>query len=278
VQHVSRFINICCNFVCDLMVAPFRPFGPWAVMVGVSLVTSVAMLFVFRLVSNQEAIRRARGRVIARLLEFLLFRDDFVVSMGALGRTLRANLTYLRYMLVPFFAALIPVLLLLVQLACWFGVRPLKAEERVLVKVTFRTGVPVESISVSLSASDGLEIETAPFRLPTENEIDWRLRARDGGREWVEVTAGEHTVRKEVVVGEEMRKVSTRRGREGFWAELAHPVEAPLPAQAAIQAIELLYPEEQLRLGLSEVHWLLAFFVLTVLFGLALKGPLKVEL
>jgi len=275
---IARAINSCCNFVCDLMVAPFRPFGPWAVMVGVSLITSVVLLFVFRFISNQEAIRRSRGHVIARLLEFLLFRDDFVVSMGALGRTLRANLTYLRYMLVPFLAALIPVVLLLVQLSCWFGVRPLAVGERTLVKVTFRDDVPVESAPVSLSASDGLEIETAPFRIPTENEIDWRLRAKDGDREWVDVTVGEHTIRKKVVVGQEMRKISTHRGRRGFWAGLAYPAEAPLPAHTDVRAIELLYPEQQLRLGLTEVHWLLAFFVLTVLIGLALKGPLKVEL
>jgi hypothetical protein len=45
-----------------------------------------------------------------------------------------------------------------------------------------------------------------------------------------------------------------------------------------VQAIEVTYPKAQLWLGGLDIHWLLAFFVLTVLFGLVLKRPLRVEL
>jgi hypothetical protein len=247
-------------------------------MVGVSAVTSIVLLLFFRASSDQQAIRRAKALVTARLLEFVLFRDDFVVSTGALGRTLVANLKYLRHMVLPFAAALVPVLLLLPQLSCWFSFRPLRPGDCSLVKVNLAD--PACAGELSLGASDGLEIETPAFAIPSEREVDWRVRVRDGAGadEWVEVKMDDHRLRKQVVVSRGMAKVSPRRPDASLWQQMSYPVEAPVPPGLLVQAIEVTYPKAQLWLGGLDIHWLLAFFVLTVLFGLVLKRPLRVEL
>ena len=271
-------VNRGANLICDLLMAPFRPLGPWAAMLGISLVSSAIILWVFKVCSNQDKLRRAKGRAIARFLELLLFRDDFWVSLSALGRILRTNLTYLRFVMVPFVVVLPPVALLLVQLSCWYSNRPLREGEEALVKVHLQeTGVALRP-AVSLACSDGIEIETAGLWIPSAAEIDWRVRGRDGSTGWVEVRTGADALKKEVVVGEVFRKLSTSRVGLGLWDQFENPLEVPLPADGPVKRIEIKYPRRELRIGRLNIHWILAFFVLTLAFGLALKRPMRVEL
>jgi len=78
-------------------------------------------------------------------------------------------------------------------------------------------------------------------------------------------------------VGERLLKVSRLRSQSGFWDSLFHPVEAPIDPQTPIQRIEVKYPRRLVYLGTTEVNWVAAFAVLTIIFGLILKRPLNVQ-
>jgi len=252
--------------------------GAWGAMLGVSLISSIVVLWVFKVCSNQERLRQAKGRAIARFLELLLFRDDFWVSLSAIGRIVWTNFAYLRFVMVPFVVVLLPVALLLVQLSCWYSNRPIRQGEEALVKVHLHETGNAERPAVSLTCSEGIEIETEGLWIPSAGEIDWRVRGREGSAGWVEVRAGADALKKEVVVGEGFRKLSTSRVTAGLWDQFENPLEAPLPADGLVRRIEVRYPTRELGLGRLNVHWVLAFFVLTLAFGFALKRPMGVEL
>ena len=73
-------------------------------------------------------------------------------------------------------------------------------------------------------------------------------------------------------------RISTIRVKKNLWQELLYPGEKSLPAESVINRIELVYPEQRLNfLGIG-IHWLVAYFLLSIIFGLALKRPFKVEI
>jgi len=66
---------------------------------------------------------------------------------------------------------------------------------------------------------------------------------------------------------------ATFRGRE-----LLYPGENPLPGGIPVRSIEILYPAGRLNAFGLGLHWLVAYFVLSIIFGFAFKGVFKVEI
>jgi len=56
-----------------------------------------------------------------------------------------------------------------------------------------------------------------------------------------------------------------------------HPGEKPLPAAGAVRSIAVAYKSASLPLFGWDVHWLVAFFILSIGFGFAFKGLFHVE-
>jgi hypothetical protein len=273
-----RYFNLASNGVADLIMAPFAWENPWPALIVASFLSSIVLMLTFKAFSNQEAVRLRKGRLISRTLELLLFQHDIVVSLTACGRIFVANLAYLKEFLLPVVAAMILCVLILIQLECWYGARPFKVRETVLLEAHLRKGTAIEESSAVLANSDLLSVETEGVRIPKLNEVDWRLRARAAGEGWVEVTVDGAPVRKQIVVSDRLKKVSLSRSQGSFWNTLTHPVEPAIDAGNSIERIDVRYPPRELLLWNYEIDWLIAFFVLTMVFGLLLKGRLKVNL
>ncbi len=271
------FLNLLNGFLGDALLRPFS--NPWTALAAAALVTSLLMLLVIRWTSSPAAIRRAKNRLLARVLELVLFRHDALVSFTAGGWILTANLAYLRTLLWPLAVSLVPCLLILAQLACWFDARPLQVGEPALIEVKLRAGLPVIDRPAFLSGANAVRVETEGIRLPQLSEIDWRLRGARAGMDAIEIHYGdEPPVQKQIVVGDDFRKVSRRRIQAGLWEQFLNPAEPPLDNAQSVVQVEVRYPARQLYLGNLEIHWLVAFLVLTIVFALFLKRPLNVQI
>ena len=269
------------NGFTDLVVGSLmRQFSePWTGLVAVSLITSIAMLLVIRVVSSPEAIRRTKDRLIARVLELVLFRHDARVSFTAGGRILAANLAYLRTLMWPLVLSAVPCILILTQLSCWYAWRPLKPGETAVVEVKLRAGFLVLEQPVALSVPAIVRVETEGVRVPATAEVAWRLRAEHEGIDSVDIEVGDEApIRKQIAVGDTLQKVSPRRSSRGFMDSLLYPAEPPIDNASSIVAVDVRYPARVLYLGNTEVDWVLAFVILTMIFGLVLKKPLRVQL
>ncbi|MSR58083.1 MAG: hypothetical protein EXS05_10455 [Planctomycetaceae bacterium] len=272
-----RHLNLLSGFFVDGLLKPFV--RPWPALTASALVTAIVMLLIIRWTSSPERIRRAKNRFVARVLELVLFRDDAWVSLTAGGRILLANAVYLRTLLVPLAASAVPCLLVLSQLSCWFENRPLRIGESALVEVALRDSFPVMERSVDLSVPAGIGLETEALRIPSLPAVDWRVRARNEGADWIEVqVAGEGPVRKQIAVGEQFKKVSQIRTARKWWEQFLNPAESPIDDSSSLVQVMVAHPRRQMLLGSREVDWLLAFAVLTIVFGLVLKRPLRVQI
>jgi uncharacterized membrane protein (DUF106 family) len=274
-----HIVNLVFGRVVDLILLPFRTLSPWFGMIAASLVTALLMLEVYKLTSNQASIRRAKDRIKAHLYEMRLYKDNMRVTLAAQGAILKANLAYMGANLKPLAVMIVPLVLVLAQLSLWFDRSPLKPGEEALVKAGLEASADPVTLDLALETPPGLEITAPAVRIADEHEVVWRIKALSPGAGRLLLRTGGRTVEKSVVVGgRPLTKVSALASRGSFWKRVLYPGERPLPADTPVRSVEIMYPARTLAAFGLNVHWLIAYLVLSIVFGFAFKGVFKVEI
>ena len=273
-----ELVNRVSGWVCDLVLGAASRLGPWAGLLFVSFLGGAGALWVIKRVSNQAAVRRTRNRLIARVLELVLYKDDVAGVFGAFGRILWSTGPYLKENLKPLVVLIVPFVLVMTQLAAWYEWRPVLPGESVILTAQLAEDRASGIDTLALSAEPGLEIEAGPVRVPRLREVSWRLRGAAEGEHIATLTGAGDEATKQVVVSSVPAPVSPLRTAGGAWTLLMYPREKRLPTGAGLDRMDLAYPRRDLFFGPWRVHWLIAFFVLTMAFALALRGPMRVEL
>ncbi len=260
------------NALFDLLFWAFHDGSPWWPVLFFSLVTAVLMLLVFRYFSNQVAIRRAKDQLGAHLLEVRLFQDQLGVVARAYARLLGATGMYLLYSLKPLAVMLLPLILLLAQMELRLG-RDARPATPVLVKASFAQDVSVET--AELKVPEGIAITAPAVRIPEDQEVDWRIEARQPGEYNLEITVGASRESKLFTVPAGFRRVSPLR-TSSVLDLLLYPGEPSLPV-GPVKSIEIGYARRDVLLFGYGMHWLIPFFALSLVLGYALKGVMGVE-
>ena len=272
-------VNSALNTVFDLLFAPLRGMTPWAAMLAVSLLAGLLMIFIYKLTSNQEGILRTKNLIKAHLLELRLYKDSLGTSVRSYGGILWCNLKYVGHALRPLAVMIIPILLILVQLNSWFGYRPLEPGESFLLKAKLAEGRDPMQVNLEVVPSPAYEVETPALRQLEELEITWRLKARDAGRHEIGLKVDERSLTKSLAVGgKALNRLSPIKPGGGFIDRVFNPSEAACPKDLGLRSVEVVYPEARLELLGIRFHWLVAFFLLSIIFGFALKGVFRVEI
>ena len=263
--------------IFEVIFFPFRNMSPWVGMVLISFLTALWMLFVFRFTSNQEGIRKVKNRIKAHLLEIRLFKDSLIISLRAQGNILRYNLKYIGYSVKPFLVMIVPFILILIQLNLWFGYQSLAPGQEVVLKAELREDLSLLDAEFMIETSSGLEVETPPLRIEENNEVNWRLRAKEAGIHDLKlVLNGEEFVKKVAVAQKPLSKISSVKVHRNFINELFNPGEAPIPGDLPVRSIEIKYPSKHMNLFGWRIHWIIVYFALSIIFGFSFKGIFKV--
>ncbi len=279
------WLNFILRGLFDLLLRPFETLPWWVGLSVVSFVVSIAMLYVFKVTSNQQGITAVKRRIHACLFEIRLFNDDLPAILRAQIEILRHNVTYLRLSLVPMLWMIVPFVLLIAQLQFHYAYRGLEPGQTALVKVQLKEHriegeavVPQSSSKprLSLVTPAGITVETPALWIPTLREMDWRVRAVDWGDYEVQVEAGGRIYTKNVQVSRDVRRRSPVRTEATILNALLYPAEEPLPANSPIASITLTYPDDTVALGIP--LWLIVFFAGSIAFAFALKKRFGVDI
>jgi hypothetical protein len=265
-----EILNRLMTVLFDGLMRPWMGQSPWPAMIVGSLVTAVVLVLLFRVSSNAEAIRQSRNRLLARTLELLMFQHDLRISLSACGRILWANAVYLYQFLRPMAVGILPLLLIFAQLESWFQWRPLHVGERTVLTVDLDASHPVLQTPVELSLSDGFQLDSSVVRIPSTNQMAWRIRALQPELGWGDVKIGEVTERKTIVSGEDLTRLSAQRSLEGQWTGLLSPSETSLAVASPIKKMQITYPTRELSVGETEVSWIVASIGLMMVLSLLL--------
>ena len=273
------WINVGLGGLVGAALSPFRSLPPIVGLSVVSLVAAVGMLLVFRATSNQRAIADVKRRIHAGIFEIRLFNDDLRAMFGAQFDILRHNLTYLRLSLVPMVWMLVPFVLLIAQLQFYYGYEGLTPGASAIVKVRLKEGASPSSgaaPAVALEAPSGLRVETPLVWIPSEREAAWRIGMDQPGDYELKVTLDGRSATKRVRVSDQVGWRTPERLEGGFINQVLYPAEAPLAADVPIEAILVAYQEREISLLGYGMHWMIAFFVLSMVFAFALKSTFGV--
>src|SRR4029077_13392403 len=123
------WLNAAANACASVLLAPLALLPGWLSATLVAAVTGVLMFIILNHTSNQRAIKRARATIKANLLALSLFKDSASVSLRSQGRILLGAAALLVLAIVPMLVMLVPMCLVLGQLALWYQTRPLRVGE-----------------------------------------------------------------------------------------------------------------------------------------------------
>ena len=273
---IVNAINVVLTPVFDLICWPFRALAPMWALTAISLASGVLLVWLFGKTSDQKRIREIRDRIRGNLIGVRLFQHDIGVVLALQGRIFGDTFRFMGLALVPMLIMIVPVTLVMTQLNLRFAVRPLEAGESVLVKALVWDVAALDQ-PITLDVPDGVTVETPPVRIRSTREIAWRLRVDRPGDHALVMRIGVETLEKRLVGGTRWGPVVQRRTGRGLVDTLLYPGEPPIAAGHSVEAVEIIYPPLELRMLGIDVDWLIAFLVLSMVFGFAFKGILGVE-
>lgn len=237
------------------------------------------MLLIFKHTSNQQGIRRTKDKIKAHLLELRLYQDNMRTSLKAQGSILLSNLKYMSYQARPLLVMIVPVILILIQLNFWFAYKSLEPNQKALLKIQLKEEYSPLETDIKIESHPSINIETLPLRIEEEGEITYRLSAKEQGRHTLHISIGQEIITKQIAVTQKpLSRISPRRIQHKFIEQLLYPSEAPLPKSSPVQSVEITYPTNNLNFFGLGIHWLIAFFILSIIFGFSLKGIFRVEI
>lgn len=295
-------LNGALNRSFDLLLAPLELLGAPAALVIFSGLFGVFALWVFKRISWQAGIRRAKDRIKAHMIAIRIWQDDLRVVGRSFSGALLRNAQYLGLNFGPFVPLAIPFVVGAAQLVVRYAYDPL----------------PVSADTASLLPGQGamLEVELWPERRgevldlrvdlpPGLRALSPLVRSPAEGRALIEVAAvapGVHAVGLEirragggveraeklvVAGGLREREMQPRRVSSRDWWRVHDPDRWPLlwPAEPALEggsafrSISLDYPHRRLAwLPDGEIGILLTFLVASMLFGALAIKPLGVQI
>lgn len=273
------WLNTLMSWITDAVQVPFSFLPPFWSLTAVSLVTGLFMLWIFGMVSNQDAIKRAKNIIGANLIAVRIYQNDLRVFLAIQKKIFAKTFVYMKYSLKPMLVMLVPVILLLIQLQWRYGVRGIEPGERVLVKATVADPSLLDSAGgVRLGGGGGVVVETGGVRIPAENQIVWRVRVETPGEHTLTIQTPRASAEKRLITKGESRVLAPVRMGSGALDLLLYPGEPPLDPSAGIERIEVAYPEIDVGVFGWEMHWLIPFFVLSIAFGYAFKGFFGIQI
>lgn len=265
--------------IFDVIFLPFRSLSPWVAMILVSFLTGLLMLFVFKWTSNQKGIQKVKNKIKAHLLELRLYKDSLSLSLRAQGNILRCNLRYIGYSAKPMLVMIIPLILILIQLNFWFGYESLSLGETSILKIKLKDNQNPLKTSVKIKSSSALVMDDYPLRIEETHEIDWRFYAKEAGIHQLSMTIDGETITKKISVAQKpLSKISPLKPDKAFFKQALYPTEPPINGRLPVQEIEVRYPAKNMNLFGWGIHWIIVYFVLSIIFGFAFKGVFKVEI
>jgi hypothetical protein len=268
--------NSITSAVFDVILAPFGHRWAWFDLLVWPVVAGVVALVIYKAVSNQKGIADAKRKIMVNLLEVVLYRENVLGVLGSTARGLAQNLRYIGYNILPMIVLIVPMTIILVQLVANYAYDPLARGDVRLLEVTLAPGAGVKARDVSAQFPDEVAVQAGPVRTP-DGRIFWRIQMLEDGDFAIQLAAGGETQPKEIVVGEEPRKVPVMRTQG--WEALLYPGETALPSGSVFETIVVSAPERDLSpLPSGEGGILLWFFVASLVAGFLLRKRLGVTL
>ncbi len=270
-------INAALSAIFDVLFTLVGWMPPMISLIIISGVVGIIFIWIFGKVSNQAGIKRAKDRVHCNLFLIRIYKDELGLTFKAMSKLLFFLIPYLGQQIIPLLILIGPFVLIAGQLNARYGYSPIEPGKRAVVKVILDDTVSPNDAEISLQASQGVEIETPGVRIPSQKEVDYRIRVDSPGEHTLTLTVNGETIEKKINATQGTHMVTHIRSA-GFLDLLLFPGEAAIPGSSPVHSVEVATPIASMSfLGLSS-HWLIWFLIFSLVVGFLLKGQFGVEI
>ncbi|MCK4851149.1 MAG: hypothetical protein KAT11_07355 [Phycisphaerae bacterium] len=276
--QIIAWLNVPMNALGRFLLGPLIGTLPgWLSNTIVAAVMGVILLIIFKYTSNQQAISRVRDNIKANTLALKLFKDSMAVTFQSQGRLLRGALLLLVHAVRPLLVMIVPVSLILAQLALWYQARPLQVGEPAVVVMKLNGEIDAPWPKVSMESMPAAELTIGPVRVLSKRQIYWEIEARQNGNQPLIFQVDQEKFEKELAIGSGFMPVSVERPGWHWGSIFYHPRESPFSPDSLVQSISITYPDRPTWTSGTD-WWIAYFFIASMVFAFIAKPFLKVKI
>ncbi|MDD5759460.1 MAG: hypothetical protein PHI06_10295 [Desulfobulbaceae bacterium] len=273
------------NHLIDFLISPVHQLDPVPQLVLLSLVSTLLLLFIFKKVSNQESIKLHKNKIFGNFLEIAIYRDQFRRSLICQGKVMKHNLLYLKAIGTPLMIIMFPMILVCLQLEYRLGYQVLKPGTAFIIEaqVAQPPSAPPSDIldTVTISTSESVALESPAMRIPNSGQIFWQARiitADTTNAISLSLPGSPEPVVKNLAVDNQTGRFTPESRKMSSLWDIIVSGEDPIPPESAINSIRITYAPAEYRFFQWTFSPIIYFFILTLLFGLAVKPFMKVNI
>ena len=283
-------LNSAANALFDLLLAPLEAVGGWLALTLVSGIFGVLALVVFKHISWQDGIKGTKDKIKGHMIEIRIYQDDLGLVSRAIGKVLLRNLQYVVLNFGPFIPLMVPFGMVAAQLVVRYGFEPVAVQQvgedhmagsAVTFEVHFADSARAAAGDLELELPDGVALASPLVRIPGQGRAFVEVVATEPGVHELVFVSGDSRETKLLHAGAEgvQREMQPERGR-GLLAALLWPAEEAFSGDSPFELIRTVYPERDLGWlpGAGPAGVLIAFVLLSMLFGFAALKPLGVQI
>lgn len=260
--------------VGSFVLGPFVSY-PLLGLIGASVLAGIVLLVLYGRVSAQDKLYQVKRNIYGAMLEAVLFRHDIKTSLAAQLRMLLGGGKYFLLAVPPLLILAVPCIIFLGQLNFYFGSRPAKVSEPLMVSLKVTN--PEEVFGVELLPDDPAQLEVSnPVRVQEERETFYRLTPKASGALKLTIRNSEGEEVHDALMVSERKDGFSPFAYRSFWMSWLYPTFSELPK--GVERLSVLYEPAYYTVFGMNLHWLLLFFVASLISGLLAAKVFKIEI
>ena len=281
-QNLVLFLN---HFF-DILWWPLSATPCYVDIIIISAISALIFLVIFKKTSNQEMIKRYKNKMIANILEIRLYKDQPVITGRSILNILWCNIIYMRYAIFPLVIILPPLLVISIQINNRYGYAPLEIGKPFIVRADLVGNLAPEIAKapekIRCVASENVTIETSPLIIESKASVFWRARVTglDGNEHYcrISINGTDATVEKKIITSAGIQRFSPERKKWHIRNVFVNNAEDFISNSSPFDAVSVYYNRAVYPFLGWNIDPILLFFILTLIFGLALKPILRVDI
>ncbi len=284
-------LNRSVSSVFDVLMTPFEVLGDEMALVIVSCLFTVVALLLFKRMSWQKGIKAAKDKIKGHMIAIRIYQDDLGIVGKSVFKILLRNVQYLGLNFGPILPLFFPFALVLAQFVVRYAYSPLP----VVTEAGAAAMLPGEGtmIEIEFKQADRAKVADLSLVLPPELvPLSPLLRSVGDGKAYQEVVAtragtgeieilvgGVRVGSKEIATGDARpRRMQPERVASPL-AAILYPAEAMFPSDSPLARVSFRYPDRRLAYLLDgEFGMIMDFLIISLLFGLVIIKPLKIQI
>jgi hypothetical protein len=286
-----NLVNRAMTGLFDVVMTPFELLGVELALVLVSGLVGIVCLIIFKYISWQAGIKGVKNKIKGNMIAIRIYQDDLWIVFKSVTSVFLRNFQYLGLNFGPILPLLIPFVLVLSQFVVRYAYDPIEVvpEDQVeellsgqgtMLQVELKREHAHRASELAFVLPEGVRAITPIVRAPSDGLAFVEVVAVEPVQSEIQIElAGEVIAQKDFVAGDEPTRRMQPRRVSSFWASWLLPAEDAFGADSPVATIEFKYPDRDFAyLPGGEIGIVLVFFVASILFGVLVLKPLKIQI